>query len=125
MKLFRILGLTLAMSLTALAQNPSAAPEKLSKTEVRSLVATAATPAEHMRLAGYFKSESRRYAAEAQDHMALEAQYKKNPMTNNTKMSRGTVDHCDYIAKSLNEASAKSAELAKMHEEMATDSERK
>ena len=125
MKLFRILGLTLAMSLTALAQNPSAAPEKLSKTEIRSLVATAATPTEHMRLAGYFSAESRRYAAEAQEHMELEAQYKKNPMMNNTKRSQGTVDHCDYIAKSLKEASAKSAELAKMHEAMATDSERK
>jgi len=120
MKPFRVIAMTLAMSLTALAQT-SSPPEELSKADTRSLAATAHTPQEHRRLAEHFRAESRRYAAEAEEHTALEAQYKKNPMTNNAKAAYGTVNHCDTIAKSLKEASEQSAELAKMHEAMATD----
>ncbi len=130
MKSFRFLAiaLVLAISFPVLAQTsgaPAQSGAKLSKSQVQTLTATASTPAEHLRLAHYFTAESHRYAAEAKEHMALKAQYQKNPMTNNTKMSKGTVDHCDYIAKSLNEASAQAEELAKMHEAMATDSGKK
>lgn len=119
MKTFRILAITLAMGLTVFAQSPT---PKLSKAQIRSLVATASTAAEHHRLAEYFTAESHRYAAEAEDHIALRDQYKKNPMTNSTKRAQGTVDHCDYIAKSLKEASVQADDLAKMHEAMASDS---
>lgn len=41
-------------------------------------------------------------------------------MLNNSKRFQGTVDHCDYIAKSLKEASVRAGELAQMNEAMAT-----
>lgn len=128
MKSFRFLALALAMSLPLLAQTSTTSPtagEKLSKSEIRSLVATASTAEQHNRLARYFAAESRRYAAEAQDHIFMEGQYRKNPMMNNNKRSQATVGHCDYIAKSLNEASVQASELAKMHEAMASDSGKK
>ena len=78
-----------------------------------------------MRLARYFTAESRRYADEARQHTEMEEQFKKNTMLNNNKRSQSTVGHCDYIAKSLNDASAKASELAKMHEAMATDAAKK
>lgn len=125
MRSFRFLATVLAMSLTVVAQKPSASQhtgEKLSKSQSRTLAATAKTRKEHLRLARYFDAESHRYAAEAEDHITMGAQFRKNPMLNNSKRFQGTVDHCDYIAKSLKEASVQAGELAQMHEAMATDS---
>lgn len=97
----------------------SSKPETLSKSELRSLMATASTPEQHARLARYYKAETQHYSAEARDHQQQAEQYKANPMTNNDKFRRGTVDHCEYIAESLRKKATKAQDLAQMQEGLA------
>jgi uncharacterized protein with von Willebrand factor type A (vWA) domain len=121
MKRFSLLAITLAVGIAAMAQTSSKStskPEKLGKTELMSLIASASTPEQHMRLAKYYRAEAQRYSVEAADHQEQAAQYKNNPMTKSSKFTVGTVDHCDYIAESLKQSAAKDVELAQMHEQL-------
>lgn len=94
-------------------------PEHLSKQQLNSLIASAATPAEHQRIANYFNAESERLTAEANDHAQMVATFRANPITSSDKMTRSTVRHCEYLVKSLNARSAKAREFAEEHERMA------
>jgi hypothetical protein len=125
MKCFsRLTSLVFVVSVACLSALPVSAQhkaEKLSKAQVVSLVATARTKADHLRLASYYHGKAADYLADSKEHEDLAAAYKKNTMTANMKFKTGTVDHCDYFAQSFKEDSIKMDELAKMHEAMATD----
>jgi peroxiredoxin len=92
--------LALTLSCTAHAASAWNAQEHLSKKQLASLVVSAKTPAEHQRMA---------------------VDFEKNPATNNDKVARTTVDHCQYLAKSLQARAAMAAGLAQQHEEMAKE----
>ena len=117
-----IFALMLAMTITVIAQvSPTAPvkPEKLSKSELRSLIATATTPEQHMRLAQYYEAKAQRYSAESNEHQKMAERFKKNPMMNNDKRVFGTVNHCEYYAQSFKQQAVKMQSLANMQEEMA------
>ena len=117
-----IFALMLAMTITVIAQvSPTAPvkPEKLSKSELRSLIATATTSEQHMRLARYYEAKAQRYMAESNEHQKMAEQFKKNPMMNNDKRVFGTVNHCEYYAQSFKQQAVKMQSLANMQEDMA------
>lgn len=100
----------------------SAAEEvQLSKKQVKDLVSTAKTPEDHLKLAAYFNQEADRLEAEAKDHKELANAYRGRPATTGAKgtMTGRTAEHCEYFAKSANEAAKADRELAAEHEKMA------
>ncbi len=100
-------------------------PEKLTKQQLFSLIATAKTPAEHRRIAEYYHAKAQEYLAEAKEHEEMAEAYKKNPMTSASKFATGTVNHCEYFDQSFKEMAGKMQELSDMHEQMAKDAETK
>jgi hypothetical protein len=95
----------------------------LGKQQLKRLIATAKTPAEHERIAQDYRDEAQNYLAQAQEHAAMVAMYKANPSVN-AKNQAATINHCEYFAAKFNSLVVKSQELAKMHEQMATDAAR-
>ncbi len=120
-----VLGFT--VSITGFAQSIPAAPgtpEKLSHRQLQTLIADAKTSAEHQRIATYYQAKAQDLLAQSRQHAAMAEQFKKNPVTASEKFTVGTVNHCEYIAQSLERNAAKLQQLAKTHEEMATASPR-
>ena len=115
-----VLALTLAGTAGA-ATAASNVQEHLSKKQLASLVVSAKTPAEHQRIADYYRAESANYLAQAGEHARMVVDFEKNPATNNAKFARTTVDHCQYFAKSLQARAVAAAELAQQHEQMAKE----
>lgn len=101
------------------AEKPS-----LTKKEVKALVATAKTPADHMKLARYFNEQADRLEADAREHEELAQEYRKNPspMAMKTPMSPNSAEHCAYFAKAARDAAKADRELAIGHQAMATQS---
>jgi hypothetical protein len=116
-----VVSLALVIAVPALAQAPStnAKPEQLSKQQVNTLISTAKTPAEHQRIANFYEASAKDYRAQAQEHEAMIVAYKANTSMSNDKNRASTIGHCEYFVKSLNELSAKSDELARLHRNMA------
>ena len=117
-----IFALMLAMTITVIAQvSPTSPvkPEKLSNSELRSLIATATTPEQHMRLAQYYAAKAQRYFAESNEHQEMAEQFRMNPMMNNDKRAFGTVDHCEYYAQFFKQRAIKMRSLANVQKLMA------
>ncbi len=96
---------------------------RLSKKEVKALVANAKTPDGHMKLARHFKQEAERLETEAKDHDELAQEYRKSASAMAVKhpMSGRSAEHCEYFAKSTREAAKAARELAAAHEQMAKE----
>src|ERR1035437_968169 len=93
-----VLSLALVMTFATLAQTASAqqAPEKLGKGQLTSLIAAAKMPAEHQRIAQFYKSEAQDYLAQAKERTAMVAAYKANSNTN-AKTQGATIGHGQYF----------------------------
>jgi hypothetical protein len=115
---------TLALTAAAFSETPSApqsGPEQLSKQQLKTLIATAATPADHQRIAQYYQAKAQDYLNQAQEHEAMLAAYNANPSAATDKDRAGTVYHCEYYARKFRDMAAQSEELAKLHAQMAAD----
>lgn len=128
-RIFGVLSLVVVLVVTAFGQTSSTnnqeQTEKLGKKQLLSLIATAKTPAEHRRIAEYFKAEAQDYLAQSKDHEQMAEAYKKNPVLSNDKFHLGTVNHCEYLAQHFREVAAQFQELAEIHEKMAQGAENK
>ena len=108
--------------LTAVVSTPAAAKDKpLSKTELKNLIATAETKAEHERIANYFDAEAARYEAESKDHGELAPFYQRNPDPAASKHpgSPRAFEHCDSLSKNLQKAAEDARQMAAEHRGMA------
>lgn len=116
--------LTTAVAVLAVfASVPAGAADKpLTKSQVKALIATAETKAEHERIAQYFDAEAARYEAEARDHNELAAIYQKS--TPSAKNASQTFNHCDAVSKSLQKAADDARALAAEHRTMANDAKK-
>jgi len=126
-KLFALIAMFM-IATAALAQTPSATqskPEHLTKQQLNTLIASAKTPAEHERLAQYYRAHASDYLAEAKDHESMVAAYKANSSLSNEKNRASTIGHCEYFVKTFKELAVKSQELATLHSQMAKDVEQK
>ena len=116
-----------AVALTASAlfigvpSQANAATIQLTKDQAKELSATAATPADHLKLAAYFNSEADRFEAEAVGHEGLAEAHRirTNALAEKHIMSGNTAGHCDYFAKVAREKAKANRDLAIQHELMA------
>lgn len=123
----RTFGLTaLVGGVLVLSQNSSAqsAGKTLSKKQLRELVATAKTAADHRKLAEHYRAAAIKHEAEAKEHVELAAKYKANPTASETKRpgAADTASHCLTFAEHCRKQAAIMNEMAAMHEEMAKNS---
>ena len=112
-------ALVLAITFPTFAASTSQTTEKLSKKQIATLTVQAKTPADHQKIADYYRAESRRLLAESYKHVWMGADYARNPV----KGVRNLSDHCTWLAKSLKAESVKDSLLADQHEQMAKAAE--
>ena len=115
---------TLALTAAAFSVMPSAPqprPEQLSNKQLKTLIASAGTPADHQRIAQYYQAKAQDYLTQAKEHEAMLAAYSANPSALTDKDRAGTVYHCEYYARKFKDMAAKSEELARLHTQMAVD----
>ena len=100
-----LVSLALFAAFAVAAQTPVSqlATEQLTNRQLHTLIATARTPEDHDRLANYYELKAQEYRAQAQVHAQMLVGFMANSATNNDKSHFGTVDHCDFMFKSLNQ----------------------
>lgn len=121
----------LSVSVVLLSFTPSSfaadSSKILNKKELKTLIATAKTPLEHQRIAGYYREEAQRLTAESKFHESIGKSYQHSALPFEAKHPYGTlgVTHCRYWAE-LDLKQAKEAEaLSALHEDMAKAAEQK
>jgi hypothetical protein len=104
-------------SAAAAAENSPA----LSKKEVKTLLATAKTPADQQRLAAYYHDQAQRLTAKAQDFSAQADILAKQPSTIESKqgISCNCTSHYRYFSKLYAQEAKDSETLAAQHEQLA------
>jgi|SRR5580704_273975 len=124
-----VLALVLASSLLSTYAAASES-QVITKKEFKTLLKTAKEPAEHRKIAAYYRQEAARLTASAKEHEELAEFYPKNPpfpaMGAKNEMAFGQgAQHCkrwaEFSAKQAKEAEA----LAAIHEEMAKAAEQR
>ena len=127
MKAIRLLSVgTLALAIAVMfTANASAQGKKssdlLTADQVKELVATAKTPADHLKLSKHFAAEAAQYDAAASNHDATAQAYRKNPNASETKRpgAPDTALHCERLAQLTRELAKETRALAAEHENMA------
>jgi hypothetical protein len=133
MKSIRLNSFAILMALTliflAVATSYTAGAEaKLNKNELKTLLKSAKTPADHQRLAAYYRWEAQRLVASSKEHSKQAAAYEETQPFAALELKHGSAfgqgaSHCRYFAQ-LESQSAKIAEAeAARHEEMAKRAE--
>ncbi len=115
-------------SLSGMSPQMKADDHPLTTKQAKALTATAKTPADHMKLAAYYKLEADRLDADVKDHEEMAQNYRLHPQMSSAgggksggAMQSRTAEHCDAIVKSLQDAAKSTRELAAEHEQMAKD----
>ncbi len=122
-RLIRTFSLLAVLTVAFAAYSQSTAQptaDKLSKHQLLSLIATAKTPADHLRLAHYYEAQANYYLAQSSLHQEMAAAYRKNGVVS-PKYSINSANHCDAFAQDFKKDATKMQELANMHEQMAKD----
>jgi len=114
-------ALTLGMSsLGATAQTPTTPrTQQLSKKEVKVLIATARTPADHERIAEYYRAKGQRLKSEQQDHQEMLEAYLKNPSAHPIPKWPTMEQHCRNLISYYSKAAQQAFALADLHDQMA------
>ena len=97
---------------------PSLAAQTLSPDEVASLLDSAATKEDHLKLAGHFAAEAKQIQEDAARHEGMLSRYKKLP-ARPSALHEHMAQHCGNLVTSLQSAAKEADELAKAHREMA------
>lgn len=123
--------LVIAFAIFLAADFPAVAQsnQTISKKEVRVLLKTARLPADHEKIAAYYRQEAARLTASAKEHRELAAIYQRTPSNAAMEAKHGAsvegASHCRRWAE-LGAEQAKEAEaLAVLHEGMAKESAEK
>ena len=93
----------------------------LSKKELKSLLATANTPADHQRLAAYYREKAQRLTEKAQKFSSQADQLATQPATIESKqgISCNCASHYRYFSKLYAREAKDSEMLAAQHEQLA------
>jgi hypothetical protein len=89
--------------------------------QVKDLIATAKTPADHIKLQKHYLALAAKYEADADEHAAEAVAYRKNPnfLESKNPIGPGTAAHCERFAQLDREAAKEARDLASAHEHMA------
>ena len=127
MKMFRylviVIGISVMASAALSATQGTKASDLLTAKQVNALVATAKTPADHMKLSKHYAALAARYDAEANDHEVLAKVYKSGPNAAESKRpgAPDTAVHCDRLGQLARDAAKEARALAAAHEQMAAE----
>ena len=114
----RIVAILLAIAVATPVARPAVEQEKLSHKELKALIASARTPADHERIAAYYRAEAQTLAAKQREHEEELEQYYKNTARYPSKYPT-MGDHCRGLATYYKMTAQKAAALAEMHEQLA------
>jgi len=89
------------------------------KKELKTAITSAKTPADHQRIAAYYQKQADNMLAEAKQHDELAVLYGKSQNPQAERVGKNA-EYCKYFAEYARKAAQQDQELAKMHEEMAT-----
>jgi hypothetical protein len=92
---------------------------ELTKSQVKALIQTAKTPADHMKLAAYYRHEANGLQIEMKNHEEMAAAYDKNPSSHPIPKWPTLGVHCRNLVKSYGESINEANQMAVLHEEMA------
>lgn len=126
-RIFTVLSLMFVLVLAAhgqMASMPERQAEKLTKQQLKALIATAKTPEEHLRIAHFYDQQAQEYLDQAKEHEGMLAAYREHLSQTSSKSrvaAMAQISHCEYFAKTFREMAVKSTELAREHEQMAKD----
>jgi hypothetical protein len=101
---------------SALAIEPAG---NLTKSELKTLIETAKTPADHARLAEYYRFHAGVLQAELKDHEEMAAAYDKNPAGHPIPKGQTLGTHCRNLMKDIRDEEKQANEMATIHDEMA------
>ena len=87
---------------------------KLSHKQLTDLIKTAKEPADHEKLAAYYRQEAARMRQESKDHADIARAYGTSKPSN-----LNAAPHCDTLAKLFDDSAKEYDSLAAMHESMA------
>lgn len=118
-KSLRIVASLVAIAIMSTAME-AAEKQKLSPKELKTLIASAKTPADHERIAVYYRAEAQKLEAKEREHEKDLAEYYKNTMRYPSKYPT-MGDHCRSLATHYKMAAQKAAALAEMHEQLARE----
>lgn len=93
--------------------------QKLSKRELRVLIANARTPEDHEMAATHYRAEAERLRAKQREHEEELAAYLKNPSSHPSPKWPTLDQHCRQLAYYYGKASEKALALAALHDQMA------
>jgi hypothetical protein len=123
-----IIALTLA-SFTSVYPAAAQNNPTISKKELKVLLKTEKEPAEHQKIAAYYRQEAARLTQSAKEHEELAAIYKQNPPNPAMESKHGSsvegATHCNRWAELDAEQAKEAQALAFLHEGMAKDAEKK
>jgi hypothetical protein len=105
---------------SAAAQSPADA--RLSKKEVKALLASASTPADHEKLARHFEAKAAAFREDAVEHEELAASYRTPPPSTKGVPPVQWGQHCKSLATSLGNASTEARKLSDLHKQLAKES---
>lgn len=122
MRTFGIHAIVTSGMLALAAWSPvlSAAQDLRTTKEMEEFVAKASTPAEHAALSNHFLDMAARYEADADTHVAMASDYRRNWVNANRRLGDPGI-HCDRIAQRAREAATEARELATYHQRLATE----
>lgn len=125
MKTGRILSTTLAaiLTLVSFSSTFASAETSISKKEVNALIKNAKAPADHLKIAAYYRQEAARLNKVAKEHADMAALYKQNPPNAALEAKHGSAvegtGHCNRWAELSKEEAKQANALATLHENMA------
>lgn len=119
----------ITMALSSFVPTSSAQASKpITKKELKVLLKTAKEPAEHRKIAEYYRQQAQKLTAESKEHAELAEIYAKNPftasVTKHSAFGQGAT-HCRKLAELDTEQAKEADALAALHEDMAKAAEQK
>jgi hypothetical protein len=111
--------LVLGFAGSVAAQAP--ADTRLSKKEVKALLTSASSPADHEKLARHFAAKASDLQEDAVEHEELAASYPTTPPSSKGGPPVQWEQHCKSLAKSLKNAAAEARKLSDLHKQLAKD----
>ena len=111
---------TSATAPSGAAAAESQSDDLLGAAELKVLVESAASPADHQKLSRHFGALAARYDNEAATHRALARVLRAGPNPSETKRpgAPDTAAHCERLASLASEAGGEARQLAKAHEQL-------
>lgn len=102
------------LSLLAFFTVKGIAPISAQEDDITSLIETADTPEDHMKIAEYYNGQAEKMEKMASQHESMGEAYKKR-----SKPMSGMSKHCAELSKESKESAEQYRAMAKEHEEMA------